>query len=248
MRFLIILISAALLSSCVSHKKVTYFNDVADSMQGPLNFPEPPVVLLSPNDVVEIEISSTSSETNQFFQRSGSDVDKQYAGNTYQIANDGSIKLPLIGAVNISGLDTDSATVVIQTALLKYLQKPTVSVRLVSFKFTVLGEVERPGVYNVPAGQVSVLEALGYAGDLTIFGKRENVMLIRNNDDKKEYHRIDLNATDFIQTEYFYLTNNDVLYIEPSKGATSKDDNAYRILPLVISSLTFLIVVVGISL
>lgn len=247
MRFLIILVSAALLSACVSHKKITYFNNIADSEQGQINFPEPPVVLLRANDVVEIEISSTSSETNQFFQRSGSDVDKEYAGNTYQIAKDGSIKLPLIGGVNIGGFDTDSAAVIIQSALLSYLQKPTVSVRLVSFRFTILGEVSRPGVYEVPTGQVSILEALGYAGDLTIYGMRENVMLIRNNENDKEYHRIDLNATNFMQSEYFYLKNNDVLYIEPSKGATSKDDNAYRILPLVISTLTFVVVLIGLS-
>lgn len=247
MRIIAIIIFIGLVSSCVSHKKITYFNDISESVSGEISFPEAPVLKLRSNDIVEIEISSISSETSQYFNRSGSDVDKKYAGNTYQIASDGAIDLPLVGAVQIGDLSTEEAEEVIKKALLDYLQKPSVNLRLVSFRITVLGEVETPGVYDVPGAQVNVLEALGYAGDMTIYGKRDNVLLIRNVDDIKIYQRLDLNSAGFMSSEFFYLQNNDVLYVEPSKGATSKDDNAYRILPLVLSSLTFLIVLIGVT-
>ncbi len=246
MRIIAIVVLVGLFSSCVSHKKITYFNDIAESAGGEIAFPDAPILQLQANDIVEIEISSISSETSQFFSRSGSDVDKKYAGNTYQIATDGSIDLPLVGSVHIGNMSTDEAQDVIHEALLQYLQKPTVNLRLVSFRITVLGEVETPGVYDVPGAQVSVLEALGYAGDMTIYGKRDNVMLIRNYEGAKIYQRINLNSSEFMSSQFFYLQNNDVLYVEPSKGATSKDDNAYRILPLVLSTLTFLIVLIGV--
>lgn len=247
MRIISIIVLIGLFSSCVSHKKITYFNDISESVSGEIAFQEAPVLILRNNDIVEIEISSISSETSQYFNRSGSNVDKKYAGNTYQIAADGSIELPLVGSVQIGNLSTDEAQEVIKTALLVYLQSPTVNLRLVSFKITVLGEVETPGVYDVPDAQINILEALGYAGDMTIYGKRDNVLLIRNYEGAKIYQRIDLNSADFMSSDFFYLQNNDVLYVEPSKGATSKDDNAYRILPLVLSSLTFLIVLIGVT-
>lgn len=242
-----IVIIGVLLTSCVSHKDVTYFNDLDTTTEGKLNIPDAPVLSLQPNDVIEIAISSISKDASEYFQKGGSDIDHKYAGNTYQIARDGTIDLPLVGKIEIGGLTNQAAEAVIKEALLTYLQKPSVNVRLVSFEITVLGEVKMPGVYAIADGQVSVLEAIGYAGDLTIFGKRNNVLVIRNSDAGKEYFRIDLNNSDVLNSDKFYLRNNDVVYVEPSKGLTSRDDNAYRILPLVLSTLTFVVVIIGLS-
>ncbi len=240
------ILSLILMVGCVPHKKITYFKDINESQGGTLAFPNPPAYMLQPGDIVELQVSSTSQETAQYFSKPGSDVDRKYAGNTYQINDGGQIDMPLVGLLQVGGLTTDSAQTVIRSALLKYLQKPTVNLRMVSFRITVLGEVDNPGVYDVPDGQVNILEALGYAGDMTIYGQRENVLLIRNEGDEKIYHRLNLNDSSTLTSEYFYLKNNDVLYVEPSKGATSKDDNAYRILPLVLSSLTFIVVIIGV--
>ena len=233
--------------SCVSHKEVTYFNDLDNRNEGVLNMPNAPVLHLQPNDVVEVSISSISKDANEYFQKGGSDIDHKYAGNTYQIASDGSIDLPLVGKVVIGGMPNQEAEALIREALLTYLQKPSVNIRLVSFEITVLGEVKMPGVYAIADGRVTVLEALGYAGDLTIFGKRDNILVIRNSDAGKAYFRINLNSSDVLNSDKFYLQNNDVVYVEPSKGLTSRDDNAYRILPLILSTLTFVVVIIGLS-
>lgn len=235
------------MTSCVSHKEVTYFNDLNTSVAGELNIPDAPVLNLQPNDVIEVGISSISKDANEYFQKGGSDIDHKYSGNTYQITKEGTIDLPLVGEIAIGGLTTQAAEKVVKGALLTYLQKPSVNIRLVSFEITVLGEVKMPGVYAIADGQVTVLEAIGYAGDLTIFGKRNNILVIRNSQAGKKYFRIDLNSSDALINDNFYLHNNDVVYVEPSKGLTSRDDNAYRILPLVLSTLTFVVVIIGLS-
>ncbi len=248
MRNLVFLFSAVLiLGACVPHKKITYFNDIQGSAEGQVDFKAPPEITLQPNDVVEIDINSVSKETNQYFLKSGSAVDKEYSGNTYQLSTKGSVILPLIGQIILKDKTPEEAEEIIKNAALKYLQSPTVNVRLVSFQITVLGEVNNPGIYNISDSKATILEALGYAGDLTIYGKRDNVLLIRNDKDEKKYMRFNLNDSEVLSSEIFYLKNNDVLYVEPSKGKSSADDNAYRILPLVISTLTFVTVLISLS-
>ena len=243
----IFLFVAAIMASCVPHKEVIYFNDLANSQSGKINTPNAPDMTLQPRDVVEIDITSISKDANAYFQKSGSDVDRKYAGNTYQISGDGTIDLPLVGEIEIGGKTVEDAEAAVKAELLTYLQKPSVNIRLVSFQITVLGEVNAPGIYDIPDASVSLLEAIGYAGDITIFGKRNNVMLIRNTAEGKEYFRIDLNNSESLNTQYFHLQNNDVIYVEPSKGMTSRDDNFYRILPLVLSTLTFVVVLISLS-
>lgn len=247
MRTLILFSFVALLSSCVSHKSVTYFNDLQEIESGTLNIPEPTLEKLRAGDLIEVNISSISLETNQFFQKSGSENEGGPGGNTYRISKEGFIEIPLVGAIKVADLTIDEATAAIREALLDYVQKPTVNVRLVNFRITLLGEVDQPGVYNIPEAEANVLEALAYAGDMTIYGTRSNVMVIRTEGDEKRFHRLNLNESDFMESKYFHLKNNDVVYVQPTKGLTSKDDNIYRILPLVISSLTFVAVVISLS-
>ncbi len=247
MRLFILALVSTLFASCVSHEKVTYFNTISDANGGSLSVPPPPQVEFQRSDILEIGISSVSTEAAAYFTQAGSDVDKKYAGNTYQIGADGTIILPLIGAVTVAGKKKEEVEGILREALLEYLQKPSVNVRLASFKITILGEVETPGVYGIPEAQVTIFEALGMAGDLTIYGKRDNVLIVRGTGEQKSYQRISLNDTSIFASEYFYLHNGDLLYVEPSKGITSKDDNAYRILPLVISALTFAVVVIGLT-
>lgn len=243
--FILVLVMGV--SSCVPHKKITYFNDIQESAEGNIDFQEPPEITLQPNDVVEIDINSVSKETNEYFVKAGSAVDKEYSGNTYQLSANGSVILPLIGQILLKDKTPEEAENIIKAAALKYLQSPTVNVRLVSFQITILGEVNNPGVYNIPDSKATILEALGCAGDLTIYGKRDNILLIRNDKNEKKYMRFNLNESELLSSRSFFLKNNDVLYVEPSKGKTSADDNAYRILPLIISTLTFVTVLISLT-
>ncbi len=239
--FLISLFAA----SCVPHKKVVYFDDIGEGSV--LNMPAPPEIYLKPSDLVEINITSISQETNAFFMKTGATSDGKYAPNVYQISGDGTIDIPLIGKVALSGKTAEESQEHLRELLLEYVQKPSVNVRLVSFRITILGEVRAPGVYEIPDSRVSILEAIGRAGDLTIFGKRDNILLIRNIGDEKRSFRIDLSDSDVLNSEMFYLQNNDVLYIEPSRGKTAGDDNVYRLLPLVLSGLTFVAVIISLT-
>jgi polysaccharide export outer membrane protein len=235
-----------LTTACVPHKKVLYFKDLAEQ-QGSLSLPDAPEVILKTGDVVEVNIASVSQETNIYFQKQGSATDRNFAPNTYQIASDGTIDLPLIGKVPLEGKNISEAESSLKELLTEYLQKPSVNIRIMSFKITVMGEVGAPGVYNVPDGRINLLEALAMAGDLTIFGRRDNLLLIRNEGGEKEYKRLSLSDSAVLQSEHFYLRNNDVLYVEPSKGRSAADDNLYRILPLTVSVLTFVVLIFSIS-
>lgn len=246
-KLLFLSLSILFLASCVSHKQVTYFNDIQELQTGKLNIPDPPTAVLKNGDLVEVQISSISLETNAYFQTDQSSSDDGFGGNLYQIDEGGYIHLPLVGNVAIVGLSKEEARAAIESALLEYVQKPSVNLRIADYKITVLGEVNSPGVYKIPTAEASVLEALGYAGDLTIYGVRDNVLLIRDNGIEKSFHRLNLNDSGVLESEHFYLQNNDVIYVQPTKGLTSKDDNIYRILPLVISSLTFVAVIISLN-
>lgn len=241
----ILLLLGLLIASCVPHKDVIYFHDLENKPSGEIPIPTAGILKLQPTDLIEISITSASRGTNEYFMKSGSEVDRKYAGNTYQISRLGTIDLPLVGEVFLSGKTIEEAEDIIKSELINYLQKPSVNIRMVSFQITILGEVNAPGIYDIPDASVTLLEALGYAGDLTIFGKRDNVLLIRSSENGKQYHRINLNDSKSLNSEFFHLQNNDVIYVEPSKGLTSRDDNAYRIIPIALSSLTFLAVVIS---
>jgi polysaccharide export outer membrane protein len=247
MRKVLFIFAIFTLASCVSHQKVTYFNDILEMESGALSIPDAPQPMLKKGDVLEIQISSLSLETNAYFQRDQSSSDEGFGGNMYQISATGKVHLPLVGAVKIAGLTVDEARIAIEKALLAFVQQPVVNVRQSNFKITILGEVDAPGVYEIPTGEATILEALGYAGDLTVYGLRENILVIRDNGEEKTFQRMNLNESNVMESSNFYLQNNDVIYVQPSKGFTSKDDNIYRILPLVISSLTFIAVFISLT-
>jgi polysaccharide export outer membrane protein len=109
-----------------------------------------------------------------------------------------------------------------------------------NFKITVLGEVQKPGVYSVRNERLTLPEALGLAGDMTIYGNRKNVLLIREENKKRNFIRIDLTNRDFFDSPHYFLNPNDIIYVEPTKGKTAISDNFYRIAPIVISTLTLI--------
>ena len=136
----------------------------------------------------------------------------------YLVNKNGEIEIPLIGKVKVADLTTFDAADAIRVKSLEYLKSPNVQVRILNFKITVLGEVNKPGSYTVPNEKVSVVDAIGIAGDLTIFGKRDNILLIRDVDGKKEFARLNINSSDIFKSPYLYLKQNDVLYIEANKA------------------------------
>ncbi|WP_236590159.1 MULTISPECIES: polysaccharide biosynthesis/export family protein [Sphingobacterium] len=137
---------------------------------------------------------------------------------TYTVDNSGDIILPMLGKVHVAGLTRVQAIDKIRKELGDYIKDPGVNINFNNFRISVLGEVNRPGSFILPTERVTILEALGLAGDLTIRGVRENIMLVREVDGQKTIHRIDLTQQNTLNSPYYYLVQNDVVYVEPNKA------------------------------
>ncbi|MGB0916229.1 MAG: polysaccharide biosynthesis/export family protein, partial [Flavobacteriales bacterium] len=159
---------------------------------------------------------------------------------TYLVDASGNIEMPLIGLVNVAGLTSEVAKIGINDKLQKYLINPTINLRIRNFKVTVLGEVKTPGVYTIPNEKITLIEAIGLAGDLTIFGKRVDVLVIREQGGERKFYKVDLRSKEFFESDFYYLHSNDIVYVEPGKGKIASADAWYRILPIVFSGLTAL--------
>jgi polysaccharide export outer membrane protein len=126
----------------------------------------------------------------------------------------------------------------------KLLVDPIITIRFLNFKVTVLGEVAHPTVVTVPSERISLLEAIGLAGDLTIYAQRDNVLVIRDEDGKKVTHRLNLNSTELFTSPYYYLKTNDVVYVEPNKSKVATTSRSIQWIPIVLSALSLGVIVV----
>lgn len=246
-RYLILAVfSIGMLASCTSQKKITYFQPLSDSTDSEVAaIVNPYKEVVQKGDILSIKVNSLSPEASQFFNPyDPTRTTTEITTEGYQVDNEGNIELPLVGVVQVEGLSFTEIKKKLKVELEKYLQNPTVSIRFLNFRVTVLGEVNRPGVLPITTGRVSLPEALALAGDLTIFGKRDNILLIRETGDKREFVRIDINNREFFASNYYYLQNNDVLYIEPGKNKKINADTFFKIAPWIVSIAiyTFLII------
>jgi polysaccharide export outer membrane protein len=224
--------------SCITRKDISYFQDITDSVSIQ-NITQDFEAIIQPGDILSIHVTSLSQEASSFFNVVGETTDQQVA-NTYLVNAAGEIEMPLIGAVNVVGASSQVAKGKIKEKLQKYLVDPTVNLRIRNFKVTVLGEVKLPGVYTIPNEKITLIEALGLAGDMTIFARRINVLVIREESGERKFVKLDLTSKDFFESEYYYLHSNDILYVEPGKGKFASADAWYKILPIIFSGLTAL--------
>jgi len=213
--YLIILTLGLLFSSCVSSKKMVYFQPLEEGVlanDSLMKF-EP---TLGVGDLLTINVSALDPEVAVAFNL------VEQSGTTmrvlpYLVNAVGEVNFPVLGTLKVAGLTTKQLTDQLELQLTEYIVKPVVNIRLTNFKVTVLGEVKKPGTYTVANERISIIEALGLAGDLTIQGKRGNVLLIREEDGKRITVPIDLTSVELFSSSYYYLAQNDVLYIEPNK-------------------------------
>lgn len=217
-----------LLTGCGSSKNVAYFQN-SDNVNLDLSR-----VLydarIMPKDVLTITVNTTDPEAAAPFNLTVATVQSvslrtsstsQAVLQSYIVDNEGNIDFPLIGQVHLGGLTKNEAEKVIMDKIKPYLnasERPIVTVRMINYKISVLGEVQRPGMFTVANEKINILEALAQAGDLTIYGVRDRVKLIReDNTGKKEIHELNLNDANIINSPYYYLQQNDIVYVEPNK-------------------------------
>ena len=207
------------LSSCASRKEVVYFQNTGEfeTLVDKNSF----TPKFKVDDLVSIHVSTLDNEASAPFNlfRGASEGGIRAEQVDYLIDKDGEIDFPVIGKIKIAGLSSEEVRVLLREKLSDYLKDPIINIRLRNFSITVLGEVNRPGTYPVDGERITILEALGLAGDLTIKGMRENVMVIRDFDGTKVYTRIDLTNKEALSSPVYYLTQNDVVYVEPNNSA-----------------------------
>lgn len=220
--FIFLTVLTISLTSCVPSKEVIYFQGIDNKDLAGSSAYEP---VLKPDDVLYINVSSFDSEAVKPFnlgmtQEGGGGGGGQgliIMRQTYLVNNDGDIEFPILGTVKVGGLTREEVTRKLQLRISEYVKDPIINLRIVNYKVSVLGEVNHPGAYTLNSDRITVLEAIAMAGDMTLFGKRENVLIIRENRGVKETIRLDLSQPDFIKSPYYYLTQNDVVYVEPNK-------------------------------
>src|ERR1700743_3803251 len=145
----------------------------------------------------------------------------------YLVDEKGDIQFQGLGLLHVEGLTKSALKDTLDSRLKEYLKNPYYTIRFMNYRFTMLGEVAHPGIFSIPGEHVSLLEAIGLAGDLTFFGRRDNVLLMRENNGKREWARLDLTKPEVITSPYFYLQQNDVVYVE----ATTKKVPPCRMVP-----------------
>lgn len=246
MRFFIPLcIIATFILSCGSAKRAVYFNNQPEGIYNNSG----PVLqqTINANDILSITVGSLNPEASVIFNNPTVSINPASGGTGkstggYLVEQDGSIQFPVLGKIQVAGLTKSELTEFLRKTLedKKLLIDPIVSINFLNFRVTVLGEVSHPMVVNVPNEKISLLEAIGMAGDLTIYARRDNVLVIREEKGKKVLKRIDLNSGDIFTSPYYYLKTNDIVYAEPNHAKIFAASDTRSWLPIIISALTLI--------
>lgn len=224
-RFLqIIIVLSFLISSCTSQKELLYLRDIDAGIEDSVFFKQSINYKIQKQDILYIRIYSMNQEANEIFNlTSGRYQQNLFQNETslfingYSVNDSGYVDLPIIGKVNVLQKTVEQAKEKIQTEADEILKNSSVVVKLISFKFSVLGEVNGPGMYRNYNNQLTVLEAIAMAGDITDYGNREKVLVIRPTKSGTETFRIDLTNSKVLSSEGFFLLPNDIVYVEPIK-------------------------------
>jgi polysaccharide export outer membrane protein len=238
-----------MVGSCVSTKNVGYFDNARETEYASIAGVENPI---QANDILSISISSLNPEASAVFNTTNLQSNNINTSNGnvaqpsgYLVSAEGFIQLPILGNIYSAGLTKRELKEKITKTIVekKLLVDPIVSIRHLNFEVTVIGEVGRPMVIPVPNEKISLLTALGQAGDITVYGKKDNVLVIRESNGKKVVKRINLNTADFLNSSYYYLKPNDIVYVEPNKNKLASVSRGRQLLPALLSGLSVVVIV-----
>lgn len=256
---LVVLFSLSFLFFSCRTQRIAYFKDIPDNVKVKyVDLPNfaPPVV--HSDDILNIVVQTLDPQANPILNQgnlpilsgvgttgAGSSANQQ-AVSGYLVSKEGNIHMPYIGLVHVTGQTTEQIRDTISARMSKFFVSPVVSVRFANFKVTVLGEVRNPTTFSIANEKPTVIDAIGMAGDITIYGRHDNVMLIRDNNGKKEITRLNLDNSSVLNSPFFYLRPNDVIYVEPTANRVESTD-AYRTkyLTLLASGLTIVVFILS---
>lgn len=210
-----------LLSSCVSKKNITYFqNDLVDQSKVSNNY----TTIFKPDDLLQITISSSDLEAVRPFNLPAVSFSSLTGGavgqprqQLYLIDSKGEIDFPVLGKLKIGGKSREEVIDLFKEKLRPaYIKDPSINIRIANFKVTVLGDVKVPGTYTVPNERITIIEAIGLAGDTNISAQRNNVLVTREENGEKNFYRLDLRSNTIFTSPVYYLQQNDMVYVEPN--------------------------------
>lgn len=258
------LLIALIFTSCASTKHIAYFQNISDGVKDTSEaFSVPPAPTIQPDDILLINVNGDNPMAAQPFNQGATSYNAPtYVGANatteslygraadtrlgYLVDKHGNVNFPVLGTIPLKDKTLIQAQDTIQQLLLPYLKGPLVNIRFLNYKITVLGEVAHPGTYTIPNQQINILQALGLAGDMTIFGKRVNLLVVREKDGKREYGRINMNdSQSLFNSPFYYLQQNDVVYVQPRKSKLWNTDQAtlrnVSIIATVLSAISILV-------
>jgi polysaccharide export outer membrane protein len=215
-----------LLFSCASRKDLVYYQGI-DGISAPEKSSSYEIKV-QPDDLLVIIVSAEDPESAMPFNLhvvalqgsgiQGANAIGQQMQQSYLVDASGFIEFPVLGKLKVGGLIRSEVHEMLQQKIGVYIKNPIINFRITNFKVSVQGEVNAPGTYNIDSERITLIEALSKARDLTIYGKRDNILIIRDIDGVKSYNRVDITTADFINSPFYYLAQNDVVYVEPNKN------------------------------
>ncbi|WDO14479.1 polysaccharide biosynthesis/export family protein [Flavobacterium sp. WW92] len=237
--------------SCASRKDMTYYQNIdqLSKLENSASYE----TRLQPDDLLMIVVMAENPEVAAPFNmpslvlQSTSEVENQQVRmNSYLIDSKGFIQFPILGAIQLGGLTRTEAVAKMTKELEKYINKPSINLRILNYKITVQGEVTQPGIHTITSERITLTEALSMSGDLTVYGKRDNILVIREENGKKQATRVDITKADFLNSPFYYLKQNDVVYVEPNKTKI----NSSVVGPntaIVLSSISLLVTIIALT-
>jgi polysaccharide export outer membrane protein len=238
--------------SCSSYKKVPYFKDLRRDSIVVENVNNYSPLTIQPADILGVNVTSRNPESSSIFNYNlnrvnGSSYD-QSSNNPvtgYLVDSKGAIQLPLLGNVKVAGLTSSQLSDSLATILLKFYKDPVVNIRILNFKVAIYGDVQHPNIYTLQNERTTITQALSMAGDLNITAIRNNIILVREENGKRNFIPIDLTSKKIFESPYFYLKNNDEIYVQPDRTKYATVDRGYRVTTLVLSGLSIIAIVLS---
>lgn len=223
---------------CSPQRNLVYFSNLSEVSQSQIaNHSE---LKIQKNDQISISLTSLNAEYDVLFANAtnhnlvnGTSNNLVNGKSGYRVNNNGRITLPRIGDIKVEGLNIEEVQALVTKELRKHIKEPVVTAQLINFKITVIGEVNKPSSLSVPGDQLNLLEALGMAGDMTVYGRRDNVLVIRETNGVRDMVRLNLNNKNIYESPYFHLKQNDIIYVEPDKSKEKEYSPNNRALPII---------------
>lgn len=239
LKFIFLIIIGLFFTACVPREKIVYFQGDLESIE---QLAEQYSATIQPDDLLSITVFGRNVEATRIFNQESNTMGVK----TYLVDEEGNIEFPVLGKIKLAGLTRNEAIQYMKGLLSKDIIDPGVSITITNYRITILGEVGKPGTYPLQNEKVTLLEALGMAGDLTINGLRENILVVREEGGKRNFYRVNITSEEIFNSPVYYLAQNDVVYVEPNQNKinSARDSSIFRNVSFAISIASFLITII----